>query len=36
MPARLAMLSRLTAQRGITERDDALCIPNVLCAQEAD
>jgi hypothetical protein len=34
--AGLAALSRLFAQRGITERDDILCILNVLCAQEAD
>jgi hypothetical protein len=36
MPARLAALSRLIAQWGITERDDILCIPNVLCAEPAD
>jgi hypothetical protein len=36
MPARLAALNRLIAQRDITERDDILCILNVLCAQEAD
>jgi hypothetical protein len=36
MRARLVALNRLIAQRRITERDDVLCILNVLCAQEAD
>jgi hypothetical protein len=33
---RFATPNRLIAQRGITERDDILCIPNVLCAEPAD